>query len=168
MFNLLVLLFQTIFKIVFSSRKDLILTFMTLKKENQILNRQLNPRKVHSSLKRADGVFLTMIFKLSRKAIHHLTLVKPSTLLQWQHRFIKNFWTYKHKSPGRKPVSKDIKELILQMKQDNRLWGCHRIADELKKLEIELNPTTVNRIIQTFRKKGMIQPTGGWKKFLKT
>ena len=41
-------------------------------------------------------------------------------------------------------------------------------ADELKKLEIEPNPTTVNRIIQTFRKKGMIQPTGGWKKFLRS
>ncbi|MBI9103931.1 MAG: transposase [Spirochaetales bacterium] len=54
------------------------------------------------------------------------------------------------------------------MKQENSLWGCHRIADELKKLGIELNPTTVNRIIQTFRKQGKIQPNGSWKKFLKS
>lgn len=33
-------------------------------------------------------------------------------------------------------MSKDIKELILQMKQENQLWGCHRIADELKKIEL--------------------------------
>jgi putative transposase len=65
-------------------------------------------------------------------------------------------------------VTKDIKKLILQMKQENQLWGCHRIADELKKIGMELNPTTVNRIIQTFRKQGKIPPTGSWKKFLKS
>ena len=37
-----------------------------------------------------------------------------------------------------------------------------------KKLGINLNPTTFNRIIQTFRKQGKIQPTGSWKKFLKS
>lgn len=97
-----------------------------------------------------------------------MTLVKPSTLLDWQRRFIKNYWTYKHKSPGRRPVSKEIKNLILEMKLENQLWGCHRIADELKKLGIDLNPTTVNRIIQTFRKQGKIQPNGSWNRFLKT
>jgi hypothetical protein len=111
---------------------------------------------------------LLSIKALSTRAMNHLTIVKPETLLNWQHRFIKNFWSYKHKTPGRKPVSKDIKELILQMKQDNRLWGCNKIADELKKIGIILNPTTVNRIIQTYRKQGKIQPNGSWKKFLKS
>ncbi len=54
------------------------------------------------------------------------------------------------------------------MKLDNQLWGCHRIADELKKVGIELHPTTVNKIIQTFRKQGRIQPNGSWKRFLKS
>ena len=54
------------------------------------------------------------------------------------------------------------------MKQENQLWRCHHIADELKKMGIILNPTTVNRIIQTFRREGTIQPTGSWKKFLKS
>ena len=85
-----------------------------------------------------------------------MTLVNPSTLLDWQHRFIKNYWTYKHKPPGRKQISKEIKELILEMKRDNQLWSCHRIADELKKIGIDLHPTTVNKIIQTYRKQGLI------------
>ena len=54
------------------------------------------------------------------------------------------------------------------MKNDNNLWGCHRIADELKKLGIELHHTTVNRIIQDFRKKGRIAVSGSWSRFLKT
>jgi len=54
------------------------------------------------------------------------------------------------------------------MKKENSLWECYRIADELKKIGIDLHPTTVNKIIQTFRRQGKIQPTGGWKKFLKS
>ncbi len=61
-----------------------------------------------------------------------------------------------HKKPGRNPVSKGIKDLTLEMKIENQIGGRHRIAYELKKLGIDLNPTTVNRIIQTFRKQGKI------------
>ena len=141
---------------------------MILKKENQIYKRQLNLKKVQSSIKKNDRLILSLIFKLSKRATNHLTLVKPSTLLEWQRRFIKNYWTYNHKPPGRKPVSREIKKLILQMKKDNHLWGCQRIANELKKIGIELHPTTVNKIIQTFRKQGKIQPNGSWSKFLKS
>jgi hypothetical protein len=91
---------------------------MVLKKENQIYERQINRQKVKSTLKHSDRLFLSMISKLSKRAINHLTLVKPSTLLGWQRRFIKNYWSYKHKKLGRNPVSKTIKELILEIKQE--------------------------------------------------
>ncbi len=110
---------------------------MLLKKENQIYKRQINRQKVQATLQRGDLLILSLISNLSRRAINHLTLVKPSTLLRWQRNFIKNFWTCKHKTPGRKPVSKAIKELFLGMKQENHLWGCHRIADELIKIRID-------------------------------
>ncbi|MDA3940632.1 MAG: hypothetical protein PF693_15200, partial [Spirochaetia bacterium] len=108
-----------------------------------------------------------MLNALSKRAINHLTVVKPETLLDWQRRFIKNFWSYKHKKLGRKPVTRDIKELILEMKQDNCHWGCKKISNELKKINIDIHYTTVNRIISIFRKQGMIQPNGSWKRFLK-
>ncbi len=123
MFNFLTAFLSSIFKIIFSSRRDLIFTLMILKKENQIYKRQLNQKKVHNSLKRGDRLFLSLISSLSKKAINHLTIVKHSTLLDWQRRFLKNFWTYKHKTPGRRPVSKEIKDLILKMKRDNQLWA---------------------------------------------
>ena len=65
-----------------------------------------------------------MLNTLSKRAISHLTIVKPETVLSWQRRFIKNFWTYEHRSPGRKPVDRDTKNLILEMKQENPHWGC--------------------------------------------
>jgi hypothetical protein len=94
---------------------------MTLKKENQIFKRQLNLKKIQSNIKKNDRLFLSLIFRLSKRATNHLTLVKPSTLLDWQRRFINGFWTYKHKLSGRKQVSNEVKEFILQMKQDNQL-----------------------------------------------
>ena len=124
-------------------------------------------------MKSIDDIFTfkirncSMIKALSTRAMNHLTIVKPETILNWQRRFIKNFWSYKYKSPSRKSVSKDIRALILEMKQENYLWGCKKIANELKKINIDVYYTTVNRIISTFRKQGLIPPNGSRKKFLK-
>jgi len=81
---------------------------------------------------------------------------------------IKKRWTYKSKERGSKPVSAVNRQLILEMKSDNKLWGCRQIADELEKLNIEIHHTTVNKIIQAFRKQGRIHPSGSWIKFLKS
>ena len=53
------------------------------------------------------------------------------------------------------------------MKQENYLWGCKKIANELKKINIDIHYTTVNKIIQNFRKQGRIQSNGSWKRFMK-
>ncbi len=138
-----------------------------LKQESEIYKRHLNLQNKRIFTKRTDRISLSLNTSLLKQAINHLSIVKPKTLLDWQRRFINNYWTYKHKPPGRKPVYKDIKTLILEMKQENHLWGSMKISNELKKVEIELHPTTVNKIIQTFRNNGQIQPVGSWNKFLK-
>ena len=102
-----------------------------------------------------------MIVRLSKRIFHHLQIVKPETLL-------KNQWTHKHKPTGRPPIAKAIRDLILEMKRDNPLWGCIRISDELKKVGIDVHFTTGNKIIQTFRKNTQIVSTGTRKKFLKS
>jgi hypothetical protein len=53
------------------------------------------------------------------------------------------------------------------MKQDNPLWGCKKIANELKKVNIEIHYTILNKIISDFLKRGLTQPNGYWKKFQK-
>ena len=138
-----------------------------LKKENEIYRRHLNLQNKKLQFKKDDKFTLAMINALSKRAINHLTIVKPNTILDWQRSFIKNFWSYEHKAPGRKPITRKIKNLILEMKQENYLWGCKKIANELKKINIDIHYTTVNRIICTFRKQGLIQPNGSWKRFLK-
>jgi len=54
MFNFLSALLHSIFKIIFSNRKDLIFVMMILKRENQIYKRLLNLQKVQSNIKKND------------------------------------------------------------------------------------------------------------------
>lgn len=168
MFKFLADLLQILFSFVFKKRKDMIFTLLLLKKENQIMKRHLDLQGRRIRTNHSDRFNLSLISILSKKAINHLTLVKPETLLVWKRKFIKRRWSFEHKKQGRKVVSSAIKKLILEMKRDNPLWGCRRITDELKKLDIDIHHTTVNKIIQTFRKEHKIQPTGSWKKFLKS
>ncbi len=167
MFNFICSLLNSIFKTIFRKRKNVIFTLVLLKKENEIYRRHINLQNKKLQFKKNDKFTLAMINALSKRAINHLTIVKPNTILDWQRSFIKNFWSYEHKAPGRKPITRKIKNLILKMKQENYLWGCKKIANELKKINIDIHYTTVNRIICTFRKQGLIQPNGSWKKFLK-
>lgn len=168
MFNFATNLFKALFSIFLKKRKDFIFTILLLKKENEIMKRHLNLHGKRIVSNHSDRFCLALIASLSKRAISHLSIVKPETLLEWQRRLIKRRWTYKTKKQGRKPVSTANRQLILDMKTDNPLWGCRRISDELKKLDINIHHTTVNKIIQTFRKQGKIQPNGSWKKFLKT
>lgn len=167
MFSFLCSLLASIFNTMFRKRKNVIFTLLLLKKENEIYRRHLNIQNKKLHFRKNDKFSLAMVKALSVRAINHLTIVKPETILSWQRRFIKDFWSYKHKSPGRKSITIDIKTLILEMKQENYLWGCKKISNELKKININIHYTTVNRIISTFRKQGLIQPNGSWKKFLK-
>jgi len=140
---------------------------LLLKKENEIYKRHFSLQNKKMHFRKDDKFTLAMLKALSQRAINHLTIVKPNTILDWQRSFIKNFWSYEHKAPGRKPTARKIKNLILEMKQENYLWGCKKIANELKKINIDIHYTTVSRIISTFRKQGLIQLNGSWKRFLK-
>ena len=167
MFNFITALLQTLFSIIFKKEKDVIFTILMLKKENEILKRHTSLQKQKLNLKMKDRFILSIIGKISKRALLHLSIVRPETLLKWQRQFIKNKWTFNNKKKGRPYIKKEIKDLILEIKQDNRFWGCRKISDELKKLEIDVHYTTINKILQTFRKNGQLQPIGCWKKFLK-
>ncbi|MDA3959082.1 hypothetical protein [Oceanispirochaeta sp.] len=168
MFNFAVSLLKALVSVTFKKRKEYFFILLLLKKENEILKRHLNLHGRRITSNNTDRFCLSLIAAISKRAVSHLSIVKPETLLEWQRRLIKKQGPFKHKKRGRKPVNAELKKLILEMKTDNPSWGCRRISDELKKLDIEIHHTTVNKIIQKFRKLGMIQATGSWKKFLKS
>ena len=160
-------LLQAIFKVATSKRKNLIFTLLMLRKQNEILKRHIDFRNERLRPSHKDRWSLAMIAAVSKSAISHLLVFKPETVLAWQRKLIARRWTYQYRNPGRRLVKSEIKNLILEMKNENSLWGCRRISDELGKLRIDIHHTTVNRIIQDFRKKGRIAASGSWSRFLK-
>ena len=77
-------------------------------KQRQRLNIQQSDRIIFS--------ILNAIGNIKEK----VSSVKPETVLRWQREPIKRFWTFKPKNRiDRPPVSNEIKQLLLSMKNDN-------------------------------------------------
>ena len=84
-----------------------------------------------------------------------LLVVKPETVIHWQKRRFKKYWTQKtnihRKPPGRPKISLELRLLIKQMVIDNYNWGAQKIFSEILKLgytETQLSPRTVSRYIK--------------------
>ena len=74
-----------------------------------------------------------------------LVIVKPDTLIGWHRKGFKLFWRWKSR-PGRPPLSREIRELIVRMARENPTWGQMRVAAELYlKLGILVSPRTVRK-----------------------
>jgi putative transposase len=156
--------FRLLFKL-FLSRKHLVFKIAVLEKENEILKRKLAGKRIVTN--RFDRMFFTFLNKIMTVK-DYITIVQPATVLRWQKMLIRRWWTFRDYSglKGRKPVGRNIRDLILSMKNDNLLWGVKRIQGELVKLGIVLDSKTVWNILQGFRKRGKIKAALTWKKFL--
>jgi serine/threonine protein kinase len=163
MFSFLTFICRLIFNLGIS-KKDLLLQVSLQQKEIEILKRKHRARRVRFRF--SDR----LVFAILNKAGHlkeRFSVVKPETVLGWQRQLIKHFWTFKNtKRVGRPPVSNDIKQLILAMKNDNLYWGYKKIQGELQKLDINLDKKTIRNILGDFRRRGKIRQSLTWKKFL--
>ncbi|MCG6864123.1 MAG: hypothetical protein LJE58_01710, partial [Thiogranum sp.] len=64
-------------------------------------------------------------------------------------------------SPGRPPVSKEIKALIRKLSVANPSWGSPRIVGELRKVGIDVAKSTVDK----YRVRSKQPPSPTWKTF---
>ena len=152
----LVSLFFKLFFKLFLSRKHLVLKITVLEKENEILKRRLEGKRIVTNL--TDRRFFVLLNKIM-SIRNYITIVKPATVLRWQRMIIRRLWTFKYGPgvKGRKPIESDIRNLILSIKNDNPFWGVKRIQGELLKLGIALGSKTIWKIIRNFRKCGKIK-----------
>ena len=114
--------------------------------------------------------FFKAINRISRKIGVIFSLVKPKTVLKWYKSLIKRFWTFPSwtNKGGRPRTPVHIRYLILEMKNNNLLWGNGKIKGELLKLGIKLDKRTIARILNDFRKKDKVKNALTWKKFIKS
>ena len=167
MFNFIIMIIKIVLSLISKKKKDIIIENMVLKKENQILKRK---KKERIKFKFSDKIYYAAFNKLSKIVKESVTLIKPKTILNWQRNLIKKFWTFPSDKPriGRPPVPQEIKQLILEIKNNNLYWGYLRIQGELLKLGIKLDKITIRNILIEFRRKGKVKKGITWSQFLKS
>src|SRR5437016_805007 len=120
--------------------------------ENLALHQQLavyKRRVTRPRLRRIDRLFWVGLARIWAGWRQPLVIVTPDTVLRWQRRRFREYWTKLSGRPtgGRPPVNAEIKALVARMAAANPLWGAPRIHGELLKLGIDMAERTVSRLL---------------------
>ena len=86
---------------------------------------------------------------LSHKRLREIgTLVTPDTLTRWFRKCAgAKYDSHARRAPGRPPKPQEIRDLVVQLAQENVGWGYTRIRDVMRHLGHEIGRTTIQRIL---------------------
>ena len=159
----MIILLLEVFRLLpffFGGHRQLALENLALRQQLAVYKRTM-PRPKLRTMDRLLWVGLARAWNGWRQA---LVIVSPDTVLRWQHRRFRDYWTQLsgRSTGGRPPLNADIAALIRKMAAANPLWGAPRIHGELLKLGIDIAERTVSRLMPK-RRSG---PSQTWRTFL--
>ncbi len=126
----------------FRSRRDLLLENVALRQQLSIIIRKQTRRR----LSLPDKLFWNALSRFWSGWKRALLSVQPETVVRWHCAGCKLYWKWisrKRGRFGRKPTSKELRELIFCMVAENPTWGAPRIPGELKMLGFCISERTV-------------------------
>ncbi len=119
-----------------------------LREENRVLREKVGKKRVllHDDQRRRLAVKAKV---LGRRVLAEVcSIVTPDTLLRWHNGLIARKYDGSDKRrPGRPDVMKRIRELAVQMAEENQSWGYRRIQGALANLGHRVGRSTVRRIL---------------------
>jgi putative transposase len=119
------------------------LEILVLRHELSILRRQVSCPRFEPH----DRVLLAALSRVLPRSSWNAFLVRPETLVRWHRRLVARRWTYPHRRPGRPPIDREVRLLIVRLAHENPSWGYLRIVGELRKLGIAVSATSVRNIL---------------------
>jgi putative transposase len=145
-------------------RRSKELEILVLRHELAILRRQASRPK----LTRADRALLASLSRPLARPAWAVLPVKPETVLRWHRQLIARRWTYAHRPPGRPPLERSLRELILRLADENPQWGYKRIVGELKGVGFTVSATSVRKVLVEAGVKPAPERTrSSWRAFLR-
>ncbi|HEY6268078.1 MAG TPA: integrase core domain-containing protein [Candidatus Acidoferrum sp.] len=146
---------------LFRSRAAIELENLALRHQIGVLQRSAAKRPRLTSGDRLLWIWLSRFWRDWRSA---LAIVKPETVIAWHRAGFRRFWTWKvrHGQPGRPLISREGRDLIRKMCQENPSWGAPRIHGELLKLGVDIGESSVSKYLVRSRK----PPSQTWRTFL--
>jgi putative transposase len=119
------------------------LEILVLRHELAILRRQAG----RSRFEPHDRLVLAALSRVAPRRSWSAFPVRPETLLRWHRRLVARRWTHPHRRPGRPPLKREVRELIVRLARENTSWGYLRIVGELRKLGINVSATVVRSVL---------------------
>ena len=148
-------------RVFFRDRGDVALEVLALRQQVAILKRK-RPRPV---LNRLDRLFWTTLRHCWSGWSDSLVIVKPETVISWHRSGFRLYWRWRSRQRGGRPkVTKEMRDLIRRMAEENAGWGAPKIRGELLKLGFVVSERTVARYLRRIRRRG--DPGKSWLAFL--
>jgi transposase InsO family protein len=143
MFDLLRLCFGLLVRL-FRARERLLVENLALRQQVAVFKRtHRRPR-----LAALDKLFWVALRRFWSSWKNALIVVTPDTVIRWHRAGFQLYWrllSRARKPLGRRPISKEIRELIFQMVAENPTWRAPRIHGEVVMLGFEVSERSVAR-----------------------
>src|SRR5215475_11270675 len=143
MFDLLRLSFGLLVR-QFHSRESLLIENLALRQQLAVFKRKHNRPRL-AAMDKLFWVALRRFWSSWKKA---LIVVTPDTVVRWHRAGFQLYWrllSRARKQLGRRPVSKEIRELIFKIVAENPTWRAPRIRGELGMLGFKVSERSVAR-----------------------